>query len=249
MKKTHPDKKIAALSYHVYAYLPKDIQLEDNISVAPCLHPRNYWAPKMKENELAFYKDWIAESKESGRPIYLWNYLCFPTERGLIQDFNVFPGFNVHAVSDQIKMYAQDGVRGIFLCGIGEQLDFYATMKLYDDAQTNTDEMVDEFFALYFGNVAPAMHDFYDKIESVYANSVNYPMDIQTREAQFHQTEEIAWKYLGTEPVMEELAGYMDKAVQLASTPIEKARVESWRTGVWEYMKAGRAKYFSKLEK
>ena len=180
----------------------------------------------MKENELAFYKDWIAESKESGRPIYLWNYLCFPTERGLIQDFNVFPGFNVHAVSDQIKMYAQDGVRGIFLCGIGEQLDFYATMKLYDDAQTNTDEMVDEFFALYFGNAAPAMHDFYDKIESVYANSVNYPMDIQTREAQFHQTE-----------------------VQLASTPIEKARVESWRTGVWEYMKAGRAKYFSKLEK
>ena len=249
VKKTHPDKKIAALSYHVYAYLPKDIQLEDNISVAPCLHPRNYWAPKMKENELAFYKDWIAESKESGRPIYLWNYLCFPTERGLIQDFNVFPGFNVHAVSDQIKMYAQDGVRGIFLCGIGEQLDFYATMKLYDDAQTNTDEMVDEFFALYFGNAAPAMHDFYDKIESVYANSVNYPMDIQTREAQFHQTEEIAWKYLGTEPVMEELAGYMDKAVQLASTPIEKARVESWRTGVWEYMKAGRAKYFSKLEK
>ena len=30
VKKTHPDKKIAALSYHVYAYLPKDIQLEDN---------------------------------------------------------------------------------------------------------------------------------------------------------------------------------------------------------------------------
>ena len=71
VKKTHPDKKIAALSYHVYAYLPKDIQLEDNISVAPCLHPRNYWAPKMKENELAFYKDWIAESKESGRHIFM----------------------------------------------------------------------------------------------------------------------------------------------------------------------------------
>ena len=252
VKKTHPDKKIAALAYHVYAYRPKDIALEENISVALCLHPRNYWAPKMKENEMDIYKDWIAESKESGRPVYLWNYLCFPTERGLIQDFNVFPGFSVHQLSEQIKMYVQDGIRGIFLCGIGEQLDFYVTMRLYDDSSLDVDKLVNEFFDTYFGKASRPMQDFYHKIEDVYTNTANYPVEIQTRDAQFHQTEELAWRYLGTDSVMNELGGYMDAAlaaVSDSSDSAEKARVESWYNGVWEYMKVGKEKYLLNTQK
>lgn len=243
VKKTHPDKKIASLAYHVYAYCPKDMQLEDNISVAICLHPRNYWAPKMKENEMDLYEDWIKESKSSGRRLYLWNYLCFPTERGLIQGFNVFPGFSIHPLSEQVKKYVQDGIRGIFLCGIGEQLDFYATMKLYDDSSIDIDRLVDEFFSLYFGKASKPMHDFYNKIEAVYTNPANYPIEVQTCEAQFHQTEEIAWKYLGTDSVMSELEGYMDEALGLADTPEVRARVQSWYDGVWQYMKEGKEKY------
>ena len=249
VKKTHPGKKIAALAYHVYAYLPEDIELEDNISVAPCLHPRNYWAPKMKENEAAFYKDWIEESRKSHRPVYLWNYLCFPTERGLVQGFNVFPGFSIHQVAEETKMYARDGVRGIFLCGIGEQFDFYATMKLYDNPALDIDHLLNEFFTSYFGKAARPMRDFYDKIEQVYSDSKNYPLDIQTKDAQFHQTEAIAWEYLGTDRVMKELEGYIRKAQSLADSPAEKARVDSWVKGVWEYMQTGKAKYISKKAK
>lgn len=226
--------------------MPEDMTLEDNISVAPCLHPRNYWAPKMKENEVDYYKKWIEESKKSGRPVYLWNYLCFPTERGLVQNFHVFPGFSIHEVAGQIKMYAKDKVRGIFLCGIGEQLDFYITMKLYDNPSLDPDELIDEFFTSYFGKAAKPMSDFYDKIESVYSDSKNYPSDIQTKDAQFHQTESIAWEYLGTDKVMEELEKLIHKAQAAASTPVEKARVDSWVTGVWEYMTTGKAKYISK---
>ncbi|WP_455584640.1 DUF4838 domain-containing protein [Bacteroides sp.] len=246
VKKTHPGKKISALAYHVYAYMPDDIELEDNISVAPCLHPRNYWAPKMKENEVDYYKRWIEESKKSQRPVYLWNYLCFPTERGLVQGFNVFPGFNIHEVAGQIKMYAKDHVRGIFLCGIGEQLDFYITMKLYDNPALDTDELLNEFFTSYFGKAAKPMRDFYNKIENVYSNPQNYPLDIQTKDAQFHQTEAIAWECLGTDKVMKELETSIRKAQALADTPVEKARVDSWAKGVWEYMKTGKAKYISK---
>lgn len=246
VKKTHPKKKISALAYHVYAYLPKDIELEDNISVAPCLHPRNYWAPRMKENETDYYKEWIAESRKSQRPVYLWNYLCFPTERGLVQGFHVFPGFSIHEVAGQIKMYAKDQVRGIFLCGIGEQLDFYITMKLYDNPALDTDELIDEFFITYFGRAARPMRDFYNKIESVYSDSKNYPLDIQTKDAQFHQTEAIAWECLGTDEVMNELEGFIRKAQAAASTPIEKKRVDSWVKGVWEYMQTGKANYKAK---
>ena len=246
IKEKHPDKKLSALAYHVYAYLPKDIKLESNIAVAPCLHPRNYWAPGMKRNERQYYKEWIAESKESKRDIFLWNYLCFPTERGLIQNFNVFPGFDIHNVSEEIKMYAQDGVKGIFLCGIGEQIDFYITMKLYDNPELNVDEILDEFFTSYFGKASEPMQKFYNKIEEVYSDTKNYPLDVQTKEAQYHQTEEMAWEYLGTEGVMQELENYVNQALATETSNIEKERVKTWVDGIWEYMKTGREKYFKK---
>lgn len=236
VKKQAPGKKLAALAYHVYAYRPEDIKLEDNIVVAPCLHPRNYWAPKMQENETRLYKSWIEESRQSGREIYLWNYLCFPTERGLITNFHVFPGFNIHTVGEQIRMYCKDHVQGIFLCGIGEQLDFYVTMRLYDDPDLDTDRLIDEFFTTYFGHASTAMRAFYLKIESVYANPDNYPEAIRTTDAQFHQTRELAWEYLGTKEVMDELAGYVEQARKLVRSDMEKQRVESWIAGVWEYM-------------
>lgn len=246
VKKEVPSKKIAALAYHVYAYLPEDIQIEDNIAVAPCLHPRNYWAPGMERNEMRFYKAWIEESKKSGRDIFLWNYLCFPTERGLVTNFHVFPGFNIHKTGEQLRMYAQDGVKGVFLCGIGEQLDFYITMKLMDNPDLETDLLINDFFTSYFGEASIPMKAFYTKIESVYSSLQNYPENIQTQEAQFHQTKEIAWKYLGTKPVMDELAGYVAQARKMAKTELEKTRIESWIQGVWEYMRKGYENYNEK---
>ena len=241
VKKEYPDsnKKLTALAYHVYAYLPEDIQLEDNIAVAPCLHPRNYWAPGMERNEMKFYKAWIEESKKSGRDVFLWNYLCFPTERGVIGKFNVFPGFNIHKLGEQIRMYAADQVKGVFFCGTGEQLDFYITMRLMDDPTLDTDQLMNDFFDNYFGQASESMKAFYTTIESVYSNSENYPENIQTEEAQFHQTEEIAWKYLGTPDVMEKLHQTIEQAQASARNDIEKCRVESWVEGVWKYMQEG----------
>jgi len=246
IKKTNGNKKIAALAYHVYAYLPEDIVIEDNIAVAPCLHPRNYWAPQMKKNEVAFYKEWVKEAQNSGREIYLWNYLCFPTERGLIGKFNVFPGFNVHELSSQIKMYASDKVKGIFMCGIGEQLDFYAVMKMYDNPELNIDELIDDFFTSYFPASGKYMKQFYSKIESVYADPSNYPDYIRNKDAQYHQTEELAWKYLGTPEVMRELSDYIEKAEKSAGSELESRRVASWKKGVWQYMLDGYNKYTNK---
>ena len=246
VRKTNSTGKISALAYHVYAFKP-NFQLEENIAVAPCLQNRNYWVPKVKENDIRFYKEWIEESKKSGRDVFLWNYLCFPTERGVITNFNVFPGFNIHEVGNNIKMYAEDGVKGTFLCGIGEQLDFYIVMKLYDNPNLNIDELTDEFFTSYFGKAALPMKKFYLKIEETYSNPKNYPVEIQTKDDQYHQTEEIAWKYLGTDDVMTELEKYIEEAEKSDINSLEMERVLSWKTGVWEYMKKGKSNYAIKV--
>jgi hypothetical protein len=244
VRKTHPDKFISTLAYHVYAFAPTEFELEPNVAVAPCLQPRNYWAPRIKEHEIAFYKDWVKQD----RPIYLWNYYCFPSEPADIGKWNCFPGFNAHNLAEQIKMYQADNVRGIFLCGIGEQLSLYYSSRLYDDASLDIDEMLDEFFELYFGDAAKPMQAFYTLIEETFSNPAHYSREVRETDRQFHQTEQMAWEGLGTEERMEQLDAHMNRAKALASTEPYRTRVAQWDEGVWQYMLEGRRKYFANKE-
>ncbi len=243
LKKTHPDKYISALAYWDYAYYPERIQLESNIAVAPCLQTRIYWGPNIAKNDIKFYKSWV-EKKD--RSIYLWLYYCFPEENALVGGYHCFPGFMAHTAARQIKMYHEDGVKGLFLCGIGEQVDFYITMKLLDDPELDIDKILDEFFTSYYGNSAESMKRLYLRIEEIYSDSGNYPPEVRAEERQFHQNEEIAWKYLGTEKLMAELGELMQQAKQLAITDVGKQRVQLFENGVWNYMVEGRKKYLAK---
>lgn len=250
VKQTHPDKKIGTLAYHVYSYFPDQVKFESNVSVSPCLHNRHYMSPSLKKHELAWYKDWV---KKSPQPVYLWNYSTFPTERGIFgfgafgerEPWNVFPGFSAHAQADLIDMYHEDNIRGVFLCGVGEQLDYYLAMKHYDDPNLEIEVVLDEFFNLYFGEAAIPMQQFYSKIEQTYNNFSLYPEKVKG-EKHFHQDEELAWDYLGTDEVMRELQNYITQANATNLTQVEKKRLKSWEKGIWEYMKNGKTNYLKK---
>lgn len=250
VKQTHPDKKIATLAYHVYSYFPDEVQLEDNISVSPCLHNRHYMSPELKKQELSWYKDWV---KKSPQPVYLWNYSTFPIERGIFgfgaiggrRPWNVFPGFSAQAQADIINMYHEDNVRGVFLCGVGEQLDYYLAMKHYDNAELDVKVATDEFFNRYFGAAGEAMKQFYSKIEATY-NNFDLRPDRVKGERHFHQDEKIAWDYLGTDEVMTELGSYMKQAKAANLSEIERKRVKSWDEAVWQYMQKGKKTFETK---
>jgi hypothetical protein len=243
--KTHPDRYIATLAYHVYSYPPTDFTLEPNVSVAPCLQVRNYWAPHIEAHEVGphgWYRQWV---EKRDRPIYLWNYYNFPMEPAVENHWDCFPGFSAHRLGALIKTYHRDGVRGVFLCGIGEQVDLYVTMRLYDDPSIPVDTLLAEFFTRAFGAAAPPMHRFYETIESIFSDGRNYPPEVREKEAQFHQNEEIAWKWLGTAERMAALGEMMAQAEHLADTDDDRRRVALWKQGVWSYMQEGRAKYLA----
>jgi hypothetical protein len=61
--------------------------------------------------------------------------------------------------------------------------------------------------------------------------------------AHHHQTEELAWGYLGTPSRMAYLARQMEQARELAGTPEEKARVAQFEEGIWLPMVEGAAKW------
>ena len=225
VRKTHPDKFIAALAYASYAYPPKNLKLEPNISVAPCLLTCYGYEKKIIANDIALYNAWLADK---GRRIYLWNYFHHPLEPAVIGKWNCFPCFEPDVISRDLKRFHKDGVRGIFLCGIGQQLDYYLYMQTAFNIDTDCRELVDEFFTRYFGAAGAPMKKFYYRIA-----------DINREEGVIGISRELSWKRLGTKDRMTELKGYIDQAVKLAETDIEKQRVDTWKTGVWDYMKTG----------
>jgi len=235
VSKTHPNKFIAALAYSSYAYPPKGLELEPNISVAPCLHicygydKRTYY-----ENDMAIYNAWL---DAGNRPLYLWNYFHHPMEPAVIGKWNCFPCFMPDVISREIKRYCKDGIRGVFLCGIGQQLDYYLYAQTAFNVNTDYHQLVDEFFALYFGSASEPMKKFYYRIS-----------EINREEGIVGTNPEKSWAKLGTPERMKELGIYINEAVKLAGTDIEKRRVETWKKGVWEYMAAGYNQFYSNLK-
>lgn len=228
--KVHPDKYIAPLAYMGYYYKPLNLPLQPNISVAPCIQTCYTYVPSVFNNDLAGYQEWVANAQQTGRPLYMWNYFHHPMEPAVIGDWHCFPAFIPHAVSTEVKRYIKDGVCGVYLCGIGQQLDYYIYMKTAFDVTTDCDALMDEFFTRYFGAAGDPLKKFYLRIE------------------QIHQTEgvvgtnqHLSWGKLGTPARMGELEGYIDQALALSgnASPTIQQRVSTWKTGVWDYMKAG----------
>ena len=240
-----PHKYLSQLAYARYAYHPKHVQLEPNISVQMCLHVRNWWVPSMEKNDLKVYHSWVDVEKD--RPLYLWLYYCFPESMGTHHGWHCFPGFFAHTAARQIRMFARDGIRGAFLNGLGEQVDTYVTFKMFDDPTLDVDTLLDEFFERYYGAAAAPMKSLYLAIEETYSNPANYPDSIRLSPAHHHQTEELAWKYLGTASRMAMFAKWMARARALASTEIEKKRVALFDKAIWHTMVEGRRMYLAKL--
>ena len=235
VRKTHPDKFIAALAYASYAYPPKNLKLEPNICVAPCLHTCYGYDEATTANDMALYEAWLADK---GRRIYLWNYFHHPLEPAVIGKWNCFPCFEPDVISRVVKRYHRDGVRGVFLCGIGQQLDYYLYMQTAFNVETDGEKLIDEFFSRYFGAAGTPMKKFYYRIAA-----------INRAEGVVGRTRELSWQRLGTPERMRELQGYIEQAVKLAGTELEKQRVNLWKTGVWDYMKTGYDNFHAKPER
>ena len=89
------------------------------------------------------------------------------------------------------------------------------------------------------------MRKFYDTVEQAYGNPANYPEAIAAGkiEGHHHQTEEVAWGYLGNAKRMETLGRLMEEAKAAAQTADQRQRVTLFEMGTWDYMTAGRKRY------
>lgn len=245
--KTHPDKWLGQLAYSTYAYYPVKVKPEHNVAVQLCLHTRNWWCPSMEANDRRVLREW---TERRDRPVYLWLYYCFPALNAKYGNYPYWPGFFAHQCVEQVGLYHQAGICGMFIensseCGatyLMDQLEYYVTFKLADDPKLDGKKLIEDFFARYYGAAARPMKALYERIEDIYTNPKYYPPEIQTSPGHQHQNETLAWDWLGTPERMAELAGLMEQAKAAARTDAEKERVRLWEVGLWQPLAQGRQK-------
>ncbi len=249
LAKTHPERKIVTLAYMTHAEHPKHVHLAPNVVVQYCFAcNRLNFDRASYEHEVAQLKEWAR--KEKGRPLYLWLYYTFPVEIANGGKFHCFPGFFARAIGEQFRLFRESGVRGMFHCGYGQEVEAYLTYQLMDDPALDAEALLDDYFRSLYGPAAGPMKRLYTAIEQTYSNPANYPEAIASgrKEGHHHQTEEVAWGYLGTPARMARFEALLSQAKAAAQTAEQKHRVTLFETGVWEYMTAGRQMYLERVK-
>jgi len=249
-RKTNPNKWISALAYADYAYYPDKVKLEPNVSVMMCLHTRNWWCPSMEKNDLKVFNAWT--SNEAGkRPLYVWLYYCFPALQAKSDGFATFPGFFVHTLARQTRMYHKAGIRGIFLehssefdqSFLGDQLEMYVQWRLADNPNQDLEKLINKFFNNYYGKAAKPMMELYLDIEKTFSSPSTYPESIQKSPAHQHQTRQLTYEY---EATPERIANYqklIQQAKELAGNENETKRIELFDKALIQPMVEGIEKY------
>ena len=242
--KKHPEKHVVCLAYMTHGAPPERFRLEPNVLVQYCFACNRLNYDRVSyEHEIDLLKQWRREYPE--RTLYLWLYDTFPVEVANNGKFHCFPGFFAQAVGEQFNLFRQYDYRGAFHCGYGQEVEAYLTYRLMDDPTLDVNALLDEYFARLYGPAAEPMLAFYRTVEQAYGDPASYPESIATGklEGHHHQTEEIAWGYLGNGKRMAALARLIAAAKDAAQTPEQKQRVALFELGTWEYMKLGRERY------
>lgn len=237
LARTHPQGKIITLAYASHAE-PPSFPLEPNVAVQFCFSSNRSPADRAQyEHELELLRRWARHG--SGQPLYLWLYDTFPLETARNGKYHCFPGFFAHATGEQFRVFQECGVRGIFHCGYGQEVEAYVTFKLMDDPTRNVDALLEEYFTGLYGPAAEPMRALYEGIERTWC-------DPALRPAEPVSGPQLAWGHLGTGERMAGFQALLDQARALAQTEDQLRRIALFEHGVWSYMVAGRQQYLAR---
>ncbi|MDD5704919.1 MAG: DUF4838 domain-containing protein [Kiritimatiellae bacterium] len=245
----HENDRVSEMAYDSYAAVPT------NVTIAPCVEVhfcfsenRMLYNRAAYDHELGYLAAWTNEAASVGRKLGLWLYPFTPEAAGAwaTSPFKYFPGYYAHSLAAQFGLFSTNFCLGIYLCGAGQEVENYVSLKLLDDPTLDVDALLGGYFSDMYGPAAAPMSNFYNLVEATYTDLANHPPVVATNASPMHQTEEYAWGWLGTASRMAQLQAYMTEAINAAGTGNAYANnVNLFRIGTWEYMQAGRAEYLA----
>ena len=228
VRQKHPDKWITCSAYAGYSLPPQTIAaLEPNVSIQRAGFLDSAFAPPQWKWETENLVAWSKLTPE----LYVWEYYLTQW----FQKFKAFPVVYPRHVARSMQFLRQIGVRGMFfeasaaklptaaysdgaLANPAEDLlNHYVTWKLLSDPSQDVEQLLQEFYPLFFGPAAPPMKEFFTLLESrwtapeVVASTL--PPDRKY------------WEVMCTPPILDTLQGAIDRALALAQEEPYHTRV------------------------
>lgn len=241
VKTNYPDAVLGVSAYGSFAY-PPPFPLADNLLIKLC------------KQSPEFFTAW--EKSGSQHPKTLHLYYCFPALHSVQQKFEFFPHFFASMLADSFQRYKAANVRGFFIepsrrgnadrSILHEQLEIYLTYRLADNPSLDAAELINDFFARYYGKAGVAMKKLYQEIEK----TSNLPLGELISESaekgpEACSLEEEHWRYRGSPGRLAEWQKIMDDATKLAAQDREvcQKRVEIFERGIWKNMLAAQVEF------
>jgi len=172
--KRHPDRFVGCFAYEKYNRPPTRIaKLPPNVAVMICKQRRLFVLPAEEKRVLADIAAW----KEKTSALYYWDYYIFDSWlpwRGL-------PILYSQTIEKDFRWMQKHGIRGEFIEAEGasdegvkrmhrpatQHLNLYLTARLGWDPKLNVNDVLEEYYRLFYGPAEAEMKEFWTFAESV----------------------------------------------------------------------------------
>ncbi len=239
LAKTHPDKFVGTLCYHIARELPETVeQLEPNVFISMTQRVGEWWRPQRRADDIALTHAWRARCAHMSRYGYIG--LGFLTPR-------VFP----HAMAEGMKLDKSLGFEAVYnecytiLPNVAPMMYMLARMQW--DTGLDPDVLLDEFYDRMFGKAAGAMKACYTTLEQSYMEERPERVELARWGHRHLLTHSLAL----SEEALDQAEVFIRQALAEADTHEARARIEIVdaslryagyiiRAGSWARAMAGR---------
>ncbi len=241
----HPDKAVTTLAYPPKKAIPTVAPLTKNLRVRMTTGGPNQitGAPEGYRQELELLRNW---SEALGKPVPLWIYINSPFGNGMTGP----PEITTH----NFQKFLQDirpWSNGMFV-ELSEpshtvvNKDIYAMFKLLWNPDTDLVPLLDEYFAIQYGDAGPAMKELFAEFE---ANWNRVLTETWTKESSIHPTwhrsskyRKTMWEKIYTNAELDRLTAKLKAAEKLVKPgSIYAKRINRVERRVLEFMRGERA--------
>ncbi len=168
-----PEVAISTLAYQYTRKPPKLVKPRENVIVRLCSIECSFGVPFEHERNKAFQEDIIGWSKICDR-LYIWDY---------VTNFkhHVLPHPNLNVLGPNVKFLVDHGAKGIFEQGAYStngaemaELRAWVLAKLLWDPSLDSQKLIDEFLAGYYGPAGKDIKAYLELIHNESAKAGDY---------------------------------------------------------------------------
>jgi hypothetical protein len=238
VRKTHPDKLISCCAYAKYFEPPKNVQMEPNVAVMVCKQLMLYGDSRLEPYDHKNLEEWRKRVKH----LYIWEYYNFPQNMAEC----MFPGTCPHRIARDIGYVKPLGIAGEFIemdsinstwpNPAMDHINVYVTLKLLDDPSRSVDDILDEYYKVYYGPADKPMRAFFEKIESIYTNPAHFTELVAAGKQ--HLDQRTSWGSMCPPATLAEFGKIMEEARRLAAEEPYRTRVALMDAAIFRLMEA-----------